>query len=100
MRSDRPIIAAILSLAAGLGLIFAYGNGTTNLSAAYPLTGSSLHMDLTTTGAAAVGGLAFVALGLLLLTWALLAAIVGQVSLLAADRPKERVAVKTHEKLT
>jgi hypothetical protein len=79
MKSDRPLIASVLALAAGLGLILAYCSGATSLSAAYPLSSSTLHMDITTTGPAALGGIALCAAGLLLLVWALLAAIVGQI---------------------
>jgi hypothetical protein len=92
MKSDRPLIASVLSLAAGLSLILSYCTGSTNLSAAYPLSTSTLHFDITTTGPAALGGIALCAVGLLLLVWALLAAIVGQLSLLAgAGKPTERL---------
>jgi len=93
MRADRPLIASVVFLATGLSLIFCYCHGTSSLSAAFPLSGSALHLDITTTGPAALGGIAFTGVGLLLLLWALLAALVGQVSLLA-ERPKhhDRIA--------
>jgi len=77
MRSDGPLILAVVSLAAGLSVIFSYGVGTTAFNAAYPLSGANLQLSIATTGPAAVGGLALVALGLLILTWALLCAFVG-----------------------
>lgn len=79
MRCERPLIAAIVFLATGLSLIFGYCNGVSSLNAAYPLSNSVLHLDLTTTGPAALGGIALTALGSLLLVWALLGAIVGQI---------------------
>ena len=54
------------------------------MNIAYPLSGSALRIDLTTTGPAVLGGFALIALGLLLLVWALLAAVVHQFSLLAS----------------
>jgi hypothetical protein len=65
-----------------VALIAAYCHGTTSASIAYPFSGSTLHIDLTTTGPAVLGGLFFLAAGVLLLAWSLLAAIVSQISLL------------------
>jgi hypothetical protein len=79
MRCERPLIAAIVFLATGLSLIFGYCNGVSSLNAAYPLSSSVLHLDITTTGPAAVGGIALTAVGVLLLLWAFLGAIVGQI---------------------
>ncbi len=92
MRSERPLIASIVFLASGLSLIFGYCTGTSSLNAAYPLAASALHLDITTTGPAAVGGIALIGIGLLLLIWALLGAIVGQISLLVGgSRDPDRV---------
>ncbi len=98
MRAERPLIASVVFLVTGLCLVFGYCTGTTSVNAAYPLGASVLHLDFTTTGPAALGGIALVGAGLLLLIWALLAAIVGQISLLAGnsrnpDRivPSERI---------
>ncbi len=82
MRPDRPLIVAVALLATGVGLIVAYCQGATSMNAAFPFSGSTLHIDLTTNGPAAVGGLALIALGLLVMAWSLLAAIVSQISLL------------------
>lgn len=83
MKSDRPLILSILCLAAGITLIILYCTGTTSMSAAYPLANSSFHMEITASGAAALGGIALSAVGILLMVWAFLAALVGQISLLA-----------------
>lgn len=98
MRSERPLIASVLFLAMGLSLILGYCTGATSLNASYPLAASALHINITTIGPAAVGGLALVGLGVLLLIWALLGAIVGQISLLARNSgdperilPSERI---------
>ncbi len=82
MRSERPLIASVLFLAAGLSLIFGYCNGTSSFNAAFPMAASAFHLDITTAGPAALGGITLTALGVLLLVWALMAAIVGQISLL------------------
>lgn len=89
MRADRPLIAAVLCLAGGLALIIIYCTGASSMSAAYPIAISSLHVELTVTGPAELGGLALTALGLVLLVWAFLAAIVDQVSLLGGHRDRE-----------
>src|ERR1017187_5628247 len=76
MKSNRSLIAAVIFLAAGLGMIFVYCNGTTSMNVGYPFAGSALHVAITTTGPAAVGGVALALLGLLLLIWAFIWAIV------------------------
>jgi hypothetical protein len=77
MRSDGPLILAVLFLAAGLSVIFVYGVGTGGFNAAYPLSGANLQFSIATTGPAAVGGLALLALGLLILFWALICSFIG-----------------------
>jgi len=92
MKADRPLIVAFLLLATGLSLIFAYGTGTSGFNIAYPFSGSTLHLDITTNGPAVLGGVALIAIGLLLLVWAFLSAIVCQISLLAGgDKSIERL---------
>ena len=77
MRANGPLILAVLFVGAGLGVIFYYGVGTAGFNAAYPLSGANLQLSIATAGPAAVGGLALLALGLLILAWALICAIVG-----------------------
>lgn len=98
MRSERPLIVSLVFLATGLSLILGYCTGNSSLNASYPLSASVLHLDITTYGPAAVGGIALITIGLLFMTWALLGAIVGQISLLGGgsrdpDRivPSERI---------
>ena len=92
MRSERPLIASVLFLATGLSLILGYCSGTSSFNAAYPVAASVFHVDITTAGPAALGGIALTAIGILLLTWALLCAIVGQISLMFRhSRDDERI---------
>jgi hypothetical protein len=77
MKSDGPLILAVLFLVAGLSVIFTYGVGTSAFNAAYPLSGANLQLSIATTGPAAVGGLALTALGLLILAWALICSFIG-----------------------
>ncbi|MGO9338879.1 MAG: hypothetical protein ACLPY1_15380 [Terracidiphilus sp.] len=80
MKSNGPLILAVLFLACGLTIIFVYGVGTAGFNAAYPFSAANLNLSIATTGPAAVGGLGLTALGLLLLLWALVCAIVGLAS--------------------
>ncbi len=89
MKPDRPLLASVVSLAGGIGVILGYCHGTTSFSAAYPFSGSVLHIDLTTIGPGVLGGLALIALGLLLMAWALIAAIVSQIILLASGHDRD-----------
>lgn len=87
MKSDRIVIFAVLFLAVGVGVIFAFCQGSTGMSFGYPLSGTKVQIDLTTTGIPALVGVPMVGLGVLLLFIALIAAIVSQF------RPRE-VAVR------
>ena len=88
MKPDRPLIASLLSLAGGIGLIVGYCNGATSFNAAYPFSGSMLHIDLTTTGPGVLGGLGLIALGLVLMAWALVAAVISQIVQLASGHER------------
>jgi hypothetical protein len=100
LRSDRPLILSVLLLAAGIGIIFEYGNGTGSFNASFPMAGASVQAAITTYGPAAMGGLALTALGVLLLAWSFLAAIVGQIQVLGpVTREREVVRiVPEHDK--
>lgn len=78
MKSDRLVIGAFAFLAAGLGLVFYFCKGTTGLNVAYPVSGTSLHLDITTTGIPVLAGVPLIGAGILLLLIALIAAIVSQ----------------------
>jgi len=77
MKSDGPLILAVLFLAAGLTTIFGYGVGTGAFNAAFPFSAANLQMSVTTAGPAAVGGMALLAVGVLMMLWAVVAAIIG-----------------------
>jgi len=102
MRSEGPLILAVIFLAAGLGVLIGYCHGNTGFSASYPFTGSILHLEMTTTGAGVLGGLTATAIGILLLIWAFFAAIVSLFSgpAVARTRVVERYSVVPHEQET
>jgi len=78
MRSDGPLILAVLSLAAGLTILLTYGIRAGSFNAAYPFAAANLQVSVATSGPAAIGGLALIVLGILLMVWAIACAIVGQ----------------------
>jgi hypothetical protein len=78
MNSERNLIVSIVLLIAGLGLIFGYSHGSVNLSAAYPISGAALQVDLKTTGLPAIAGLAATLLGTIFLIVAAVQAILAQ----------------------
>lgn len=81
MRADRPLLASVVFLGAGLSIIFRYGTSDANVSAALPWSNVGFHLNLAASGPAAIGGVALAAIGLLLLIWAIFAALVWRVSL-------------------
>ena len=92
MKPDRPLIVSILLLAGGLFLTFGYAHGTAGLSAALPISNSTLHIDVNTAGAQAMGGIALLGVGVLFLAWALVAALVSQImNLGGSDHQPERL---------
>ena len=86
MRIDRFLIVSVLCLSSGLGLIFGYCNGTVGVNAAFPIDGCSLHIDTTTTGPGALGGLVLTVSGAVLLLCTTLAAIINQIRLIASRK--------------
>lgn len=78
MRAERPLILAVLMLAAGLGLIFGYCHGDAGLNVVYPFAGSVVKLSVETYGPAAIGGSVLTLLGLIALVWAFLCALVAQ----------------------
>lgn len=86
MRPDRPLIAAVLLVALGLGIVFGFCHGTAGVNAAYPLAGCSFNICTTTTGPGALGGLLLVLIGALLLIWSFVLAIGTQIRMAMPGR--------------
>lgn len=73
-------------------LIFGYCHGDTSFAAAYPFSGTNIHVDFSETGPGVLGGLALTGIGVLLMAWAFIAAIVNQVGQwLTSEAPTERL---------
>ena len=79
MNAERTLIASVVFLAVGLGLIFGYTHGDVNFSAAYPFAGASLDVLIKTTGMPAMAGFAATVLGTILLLMSFVQAIIAQV---------------------
>ncbi len=92
MKSDRLVIAAVLLLAGGLGLLIGFMNGATGLSVGYPFSETRLHLDITTAGIPVLVGVPLVAAGAVLLFFALVAAVASQFNrpqpIITLDLPK------------
>lgn len=71
------LVFAVVCLAAGIGVIFGYCNGTTGLQFGYPLSASSIHIDITTNGAGVPVAVGLVSIGAFLLIVATIIALVG-----------------------
>ena len=99
MRSDRPLILAVIFLGVGLGVLIGYCNGASGFSASYPFTNSVLHVEMSTIGPGVVGGLAALVVGVVLLIWAFFAAIVSLFTgpVVPRTRVVERYSVVPHE---
>ncbi len=79
MNCERSLIASIVFLISGMGLIFGYCHGTIGLSGAYPVAGAALEVSIKTTGWPAILGLWSTLIGVVLLLVALVQAVVAQV---------------------
>ena len=101
MKSDGPLILSVLCVASGLTMIFYYGVGTAGFNAAYPFSAANLNLSIATTGPAAIGGLGLTALGLLLMAWALICAVLGEFSGMGSPSPErmERRRLEQQQKL-
>lgn len=71
------LVVAVVCLSAGIAVIFGYCNGTTGMQLGYPLSASSIHIDITTTGGGVPVAVGLVLLGALLLIIATIVALVG-----------------------
>jgi len=82
MRADRPLLVSAAFLGAGLWIVIRYGSSGGGISTALPWSGLGFHFNLAASGPAAIGGAVLIAVGALLLVWALLTALALQASLL------------------
>lgn len=78
MRADRWLLVAVLVLGCGLWILFAYCHGNAGLAFALPVSGSSVMLDLKTTGAPVLIGIPLTALGAILLLVAIVSALMAQ----------------------
>jgi hypothetical protein len=84
------LVTAVVCLAAGLFVIFNFCHGTTGLSFAYPLSGCSIHIDITTTGAGVPGAVGLTLIGAFLLIVATIIALVGMFRRKSDTAPTKR----------
>ncbi|MGH9591008.1 MAG: hypothetical protein ACRD25_11480 [Terracidiphilus sp.] len=82
MRADRPLLVSAAFLGAGLWITFRYGTSGAGIHTALPWSSMGFRFNLTASGPAAIGGAVLIALGALLLIWALLTALAWHASLL------------------
>ena len=71
------LVAAVACLAVGLFVIFYFCNGTTGLQFGWPLAVSSIHIDITTTGAGVPIAVGLTLTGAFLLIVATVIALIG-----------------------
>lgn len=93
MNSERSLIASVIFLLIGLGLIFGYCHGTIGLNGAYPIAGAAVEVSIKTTGWPAVVGLSATLVGVVLLVVALVQAVVGQMRW-PGEKPTAAVAAR------
>jgi len=79
MKTRRLLIVSFLFLASGIGLIAGYCSGTAGFSAGYPLSGTSIKLDITTVGLPALTGVPLTVIGLVLLIFSVIASIIGEI---------------------
>jgi len=79
MKTRRLLIASFVFLAIGIGVLSGYCNGTAGFSAGYPISGTTLKLDITTTGFPAIGGFLLTLFGLMLLVISVVAALVAEI---------------------
>ena len=71
------LVTAVACLVAGLWVLFAFCHGTAGVQLAAPISGASVHLDITTTGLPAMLGVGVTALGAFLLIVATIIALIG-----------------------
>lgn len=78
MRTDRWLIASLVLLVPGVWSLLEWCHGTVGLNFAFPVAGTKLTLDITSTGAPVLLGIPLVIFGLLFMLIALLAALLAQ----------------------
>jgi hypothetical protein len=78
VKPDRPLIAAVVFLAAGLWLLFAYCTGNVGASAGDAWSAVTLKICTTTSGVPALAGTILALAGVLLLLLSFVCAVVAQ----------------------
>ena len=71
------LVTAVVCLATGIGVLFAFCHGNTGVQFAYPFSAASVHVDITTTGVPAIAGLILTIAGAILLIVATIIALIG-----------------------
>lgn len=71
------LVTAVVCLAIGMGVLFAFCHGSTGVQFAYPLSAASVHVDITTVGIPAMAGFVLTVLGAFLLIVATILALAG-----------------------
>lgn len=71
------LVTAFVFLALGLVVLFAFCHGNAGVQFAYPLAGSTVHVEFTTRGIAAIAGFILTVLGAFMLVIATIIALVG-----------------------
>jgi hypothetical protein len=86
MRIDRWLIAALVFLAGGIWLTFEWCHGNVGLNVGFPVEGTKLAIDVTTTGWPVVVGVPLILIGVVLMILALIMALIAQ--LYRPDKPE------------
>ena len=84
------LITSVVCLAIGVGVLFAFCHGNTGFQFAYPLSGASVHIDITTTGIPAIVGLILAVAGAFLLIVATIIAVIETLRDDGKTRPMKR----------
>jgi hypothetical protein len=84
------VVVAVACLAAGLFVIFYFCNGTTGLQFGWPLSASSIHIDVTTTGPGVPVAVFLTLTGAFLLIVATIIALIGIFRRKGAIEPSKR----------
>lgn len=71
------LVTAVVCLAVGIGVLFAFCHGNSGVQFAYPFSAASVHIDITTTGIPAMAGFVLTVVGGFLLIVTTIIALAG-----------------------